>query len=199
MAPLPVRWWPMRYALLGYAFFGFGYIGYMTFAIALLREHGASSAEVGFFYAVLGVMVMASSRIWAGLLNTHRGGGALMRLNLLLGFAVVLPAISENFYVFVASGALFGAVFLSIVASTTAFVRLNLPPAAWSAGIAAFTVVFALGQVVGPLAVGWVADSHGGLVRGFFYSALVLWFGALCACMQNPLASKTGEEGSQVL
>lgn len=192
-------WWPMRHALLAYALFGFGYIGYMTFAVALLREHGANSTEVAWFYAILGVMVMASSRIWAGLLNAHRGGGALMRLNALLGLAVVLPALTENFFVFVCSGALFGAVFLSIVASTTAFVRLNFPPAAWSAGIAAFTVVFALGQVIGPLAVGWVADSHGGLVRGFFYSALVLWLGAAFASLQKPLASDRNDGMPQVL
>ena len=194
-----VAWWPMRYALSAYALFGFGYIGYMTFAVALLREHGANSTEVAWFYAILGVMVMASSRILAGLLNAHRGGGALMRLNALLGLAVVLPALTENFFVFLVSGALFGAVFLSIVASTTAFVRLNFSPPAWSAGIAAFTVVFAIGQVVGPLAVGWVADSHGGLVRGFFYSALVLWLGALCAAVQKPLASDVSGQAPQVL
>jgi hypothetical protein len=192
-----VAWWPMRYALSGYALFGLGYIGYMTFAVALLREHGANSAEVAWFYAILGVMVMASSRIWAGLLNAHRGGGALARLNALLGLAVVLPTLTDNFYVFVLSGALFGAVFLSIVASTTAFVRLNFPAAAWSAGIAAFTVVFAVGQVVGPLAVGWVADSHGGLVRGFLYSALALWIGAACAWLQKPVAHDA--TGPQVL
>ena len=194
-----VAWWPMRYALSGYALFGLGYIGYMTFAVALLREHGANSAEVAWFYGILGVMVMASSRIWAGLLNTHRGGGALARLNALLGLAVVLPTLTDNFYVFVLSGALFGAVFLSIVASTTAFVRLNFPAAAWSAGIAAFTVVFAVGQVVGPLAVGWVADSHGGLVRGFFYSALALWVGAALAWLQKPVSHLHEVTGSQDL
>lgn len=194
-----LAWWPMRYALFAYALFGFGYIGYMTFAVALLREHGANSTEVAWFYAILGVMVMASSRIWAGLLNAHRGGGALMRLNALLGLAVVLPALTEKFFVFVVSGALFGAVFLSIVASTTAFVRLNFAPPSWSAGIAAFTVVFAIGQVVGPLAVGWVADSHGGLARGFLYSALVLWLGAVCASVQKPLASDVSGQALQVL
>ncbi|NDG01456.1 MAG: YbfB/YjiJ family MFS transporter, partial [Synechococcaceae bacterium WBB_32_011] len=64
VVPQSVAWWPMRYALLGYALFGLGYIGYMTFAVALLREHGASSQEVSWFYAVLGAMVMASSRIF---------------------------------------------------------------------------------------------------------------------------------------
>ena len=194
-----VAWWPMRYALTGYALFGLGYIGYMTFAVALLREHGANSAEVAWFYAILGVMVMASSRIWAGLLNAHHGGGALARLNTLLGLAVVLPTLTDNFYVFVLSGALFGAVFLSIVASTTAFVRLNFPAPAWTSGIAAFTVVFAIGQVLGPLAVGWVADSHGGLVRGFLYSALALWAGAACAWLQKPLAHGEGNSEPQVL
>ena len=192
-------WWPMRYALVGYSLFGLGYIGYMTFAVALLREHGANSAEVAWFYGILGLMVMASSRIWAGLLNTHRGGGALARLNALLGLAVVLPTLSDNFYVFVLSGALFGAVFMSIVATTTAFVRLNFPAAAWSAGITAFSVVFAMGQVLGPLAVGWVADSHGGLVRGFLYSAMALWAGALVAWLQKPLQQVEAATTPQVL
>jgi len=113
----------------------------------------------------------------------------LARLNALLGLAVVLPTLTDNFMVFVGSGALFGAVFLSIVASTTAFVRHNFASAAWTSGIAAFTVVFAVGQVVGPLAVGWIADGQGGLVRGFFCSALALWAGAAVACLQKPLAS----------
>lgn len=195
----PVAWWSMRYALWGYALFGLGYIGYMTFAVALLNEHGASRSEIVWFYAILGLMVMASSRIWAKLLNTHRGGGALARLNALLGIAVILPTLTDNFYVFLASGALFGAVFLSIVASTTAFVRLNFPSTAWSAGIAAFTVVFAVGQVIGPIAVGWVADSHGGLVRGFFYSALSLWVGAGLACLQKPVLPAAEVVVSQVL
>ena len=198
-SPQAAAWWPMRYALLGYSLFGLGYIGYMTFAVALLREHGANSAEVAWFYGILGLMVMASSRIWAGLLNAHRGGGALARLNALLGLAVVLPTLSDNFYVFVLSGALFGAVFMSIVATTTAFVRLNFPAAAWSAGITAFSVVFAMGQVLGPLAVGWVADSHGGLVRGFLYSAMALWAGALVAWLQKPIQQGEAAAAPQVL
>ena len=197
--PETVAWWPMRHALLGYALFGLGYIGYMTFAVALLREHGADSQDVSWFYAILGLMVMASSRIWAGLLHRHRGGGALARLNALLGLAVVLPTLTDNFMVFVGSGALFGAVFLSIVASTTAFVRHNFVAAAWSSGIAAFTVVFAIGQVLGPLLVGWVADGPGGLVRGFFCSALALWAGAAVACLQKPLATPPTAALAQVL
>jgi hypothetical protein len=85
------------------------------------------------------------------------------------------------------SGMLFGGVFLSVVASTTALVRHNLSPTHWAAGISAFTVVFAAGQIVGPTMVGWIADGAGGLARGLLISAFALWLGALLASRQKPL------------
>jgi predicted MFS family arabinose efflux permease len=85
-----------------------------------------------------------------------------------------------------ASGVLFGATFLSAVASTTAFVRHNLPPDGWAKGISAFTTVFAFGQIAGPVAIGWVSDSAG-LARGLVYSALMLFAGAALAAGQRAL------------
>ena len=175
------------FALAGYAGFGVGYIGYMTFVIALLREQGSSPGDITLYYALLGVAVMASSRIWAGLLDRHRSGQALARLNALLGVAALVPALTSVWWLVLASGLLFGAVFLSVVASTTALVRHNLPPAQWAAGISAFTTVFAGGQIVGPTVVGLIADGSGGLARGLVFSALALWLGALLAWRQRAL------------
>lgn len=182
-----VRWWALAPALLGYGLFGVGYIGYMTFVVALLREQGSSPAAVTGFYALLGLAVVLSSRIWAGLLDRSRGGGALALLNALLGVATVLPALTSAWPVVLASGLLFGGVFLSVVASTTALVRHNLPQARWASGISAFTIVFAAGQIVGPTMVGWIADGSGGLARGLVVSAGALWVGALVAWRQRPL------------
>ncbi len=185
-APLPWRaMWP---ALAGYTLFGVGYIGYMTFVIALLREQGVGGGAITLFYALLGLAVVASARIWAGLLTRARGGGALAFLNALLGVATLLPALTGAWPVVLASGLLFGAVFLSVVASTTAFVRHNLSSEQWAAGISAFTILFAFGQIVGPTVVGWIADGPGGLARGLVYSAAALWLGALLAWRQKPLA-----------
>jgi MFS family permease len=175
------------FALAGYGMFGVGYIGYMTFVIALLREQSASTTTVTVFYALLGLAVMASSRIWAGLLDKYKGGQALAFLNFLLGCAIVIPAVTAWLPALMLSGVLFGGVFLSVVASTTALVRHNLPPTAWAAGISAFTVVFAAGQIVGPTMVGWIADGAGGLARGLLISAFALWLGALLAWQQKPL------------
>ena len=188
---LPPRVFRLRdfaFGLLGYAGFGVGYIGYMTFVIALLREQGAGPGAVTAFYALLGLAVVASSRIWAGLLDRHRNGRALALLNALLGVAAILPALTSAWPLLLASGLLFGGVFLSVVASTTALVRHNLPPSQWAAGISAFTVVFAAGQIVGPTVVGLIADGPGGLARGLVFSAAALWFGAALALRQRALA-----------
>ena len=183
----PLRWRALGWALAGYGMFGVGYIGYMTFVVALLREQGASGTAVTVFYALLGVAVLASSRVWAGLLDRHHGGGALARLCALLALATVLPALTTAWPVVLASGLVFGGVFLSVVASTTALVRHNLPQAVWAAGISAFTIVFAAGQIVGPTVVGWIADGPGGLARGLVFSAVALLVGAGLAWRQKPL------------
>jgi len=173
------------FALAAYAMFGAGYIGYMTFVVALLREQGQSSAGITAFYFLLGLAVLVSPRLWARLLDRFRDGRPLALLNALLGVAALLPALSDAWPLVFASGLLFGALFLSVVASTTALVRHNLPPAQWAAGISAFTIVFAAGQIVGPTVVGWISDGAGGLERGFVVSALALWVGAALALRQR--------------
>jgi MFS family permease len=177
----------MRWVLLGYGCFGMGYIGYMTFVIALLRQQGISDTERTVFYALLGLCVVASARLWARLLDRHRDGKSMALLNALLGMATLLAALNPSLPVLLLSGSLFGAVFLSVVASTTAFVRHNLPSEWWVKGIGLFTVVFAWGQIVGPTLVGLIADGSGGLSVGLLSSAACLWVGALCALRQKTL------------
>jgi len=182
--------WPFAFGLLGYAMFGLGYIGYMTFIVTLLREQGLGSGVVTAFYLLLGAAVVASSFIWAGLLQRHRGGRPLATLNALLALATLLPVLSSHPLAVFASGALFGGVFLSVVASTTALVRHNADPAAWASGIAAFTIVFAAGQIVGPALVGLIADaadSAGGLQRALGWSAGALALGAVLGALQRPV------------
>jgi predicted MFS family arabinose efflux permease len=184
-----MHWPDWVFGLAGYGLFGVGYIGYMTFVVALLREQGASATEITLFYALLGLAVLASSRVWAGLLNRYRGGQSLSILNALLSLATVIPVITSSWPMMLVSGLLFGGVFLSVVASTTAMVKHNLVPSQWAAGISVFTVVFAVGQIIGPAMVGWIADGPGGLQRGLLFSAAVLLIGAVLAWQQKPVQS----------
>jgi predicted MFS family arabinose efflux permease len=182
-----MHWPEWTFGLTAYGLFGVGYIGYMTFVVAVLREQGANASQITFFYAMLGLGVLASSRVWANLLNRYQGGQALSILSALLSVATVIPALTSAWPLMMVSGILFGGVFLSVVASTTAMVKHNLAPSQWAAGISVFTVVFAAGQIVGPTVVGWIADGPGGLQRGLVFSAAALLLGALLAWQQKPI------------
>ena len=184
--PSPLPWRRIGFMLAGYALFGVGYIGYMTFLIALLRAAGMSAAVVTAFYILLGLATIVSARLWSGLLNRMSGGQALAVFNAVLAFATLMPAVFTQPTVAFVSGALFGATFLSAVASTTAFVRHNLPATQWTRGIGAFTIVFAVGQIVGPIVIGWISDGAG-LARGLVYSSILLAAGAVLAMFQKPL------------
>jgi predicted MFS family arabinose efflux permease len=177
------------FSLAAYFMFGVGYIGYMTFIVALLKEQGMSSIAITIFYAALGIAVMASSRIWAAMLDHYKGGQALAILSALLCLAILLPVLSTGWELAFVSGILFGGVFLALVASTTALVRHNSAPAAWSSGISIFTSVFAFGQIIGPTIVGWIADTSGGLRRGLACSAVALLVGALLASRQRAITT----------
>ncbi|WP_312436957.1 YbfB/YjiJ family MFS transporter [Janthinobacterium sp.] len=177
------------HGLAGYFLFGAGYIGYMTFVVALLRQQGMSPRLITVFYTVLGLAVLASSRIWARMLDRYKGGQSLAILNAVLGAATLIPALTSAVPLIFISGLVFGAVFLSVVASTTALVRHNLPPASWSSGISAFTAVFAFGQIAGPVMVGWIADGPAGLERGLIASSVTLLAGAAVASRQKALTT----------
>jgi MFS family permease len=89
-----------------------------------------------------------------------------------------------------ASGMLFGGSFATAVASTTAFIRHNLPRTQWVSVITVFTSVFAVGQVFGPSLTGWISDHFAGLPGGLLFSACVLFAGALMAWQQVSLTEQ---------
>jgi hypothetical protein len=104
-----------------------GYIGYMTFVISLLREERLAGAVVVAFFVMLG---SASSRRR----GSGRGSQRFARrrrgsrlLNALVAAATLLPVVSVRRDRGVRLGIVVsGAVFLSLVASTTSLVRHNL-------------------------------------------------------------------------
>lgn len=196
------QWQSYGYMLAGYFCFGMGYIGYMTFVISLLRELHWQAWQTSSFYAVMGVCGMFSVQAWSGMLDKFKAGQCLAVVNSLLAVACLIPAwlaMSErNLYglafemvaIFL-SGAVFGGSFATAVASTTAFIRHNLPATQWVTVITVFTSVFAIGQVFGPSLTGWISDHAGGLSGGLLFSSLTLCMGAWLASRQRSLRLAT--------
>lgn len=173
--------------LAGYTLFGAGYIGYMTFMFAHLELLGLSEAGLALFWTVIGVTTMASPFLWARLIGGVGHGGAFAVLTAVTGFGAFVPLLSDHFPLALLSAAVFGSAFFAVVASTTAFVRRNVPSEGHGVAIGLFTACFGAGQVLGPVGVGMISDLGGGLKTGLFWSCLLLAAAAITGALQRDL------------
>jgi predicted MFS family arabinose efflux permease len=184
-APLPVA--AMVPALAAYFMFGLGYTIYVTFLFAWMRAGGAAWSLVSLTWAVMGVMVMVSPFLWRGVLARSEGGGAIALTLIASGAGVAVALLFGAPFGVIASAALFGASFFMVPTSTTTFGRKNLAEAQWGASLSLFTVLFSLGQIIGPVGAGWLADKLGGVEEGLIASAVILALGGVIGATQRPL------------
>ena len=91
----------------------------------------------------------------------------------MLSAAAAVALVSAAPAVVTGSAIGYGATFLSVPAAITTLVRAGVPPHDWTGALAAFTVVFAVGQAAGPYLAGGLADHYG-------TGATLAWTAALC-------------------
>jgi predicted MFS family arabinose efflux permease len=189
-APTPFALRPVWIYLVSYFLFGAGYIAYMTFMIAYVRDAGGSAAAQSAFWCLIGVSAFASPWVWRGVLERGRSGSATAIILGVNAVGAAMPLFGHSALLLGASALVFGVAFFAVVASTTAFVRFNYPPEAWPKAIAAITIVFGIGQTLGPIAVGAITDATGSLTSALVMSAAALAIGAVASAFQRPLSSR---------
>lgn len=128
---------------------------------------------------------MAAPWLWAVILKRLRHGHAFAFLTGITATGAILPLIFGTVPMLLASGALFGSAFFAVVAATTAFVRRNLPQAQWASAIGVLTVVFGIGQMLGPVAIGLINDVTQNLSGGLWASVVLLCIAATLGALQR--------------
>ncbi|MBA2277489.1 MAG: YbfB/YjiJ family MFS transporter [Chloroflexia bacterium] len=181
----PAHLGQLGWAIAAFTLYGLGYISYMTFIVAYQRDLGRDVAQVTLFWAVLALAATASGWVWTSLLDRARGGVAFAVLLGILTIGAALPLLSIGTAALLCSAVLFGGSFLSVSAAMTALVRRALPSHQWALGLAAAMTLFALGQIVGPVVTGALADRTGSLEAGLAASVLLLALAALAATRQR--------------
>ncbi len=168
------RTWQLWRTALAYLLFAAGYIAYITFLSATLADRHSTTWQVALVWALLGISVMAAPRLWNRPLSRWPAAHNLTAMLVLLVVASVIPLFSSALPVIIISAIAYGASFMAVPAAVTAFIRTTTPPAEWPRTLAAFTILFAAGQTVGPWAAGAIADHTGS-------SATLVWTAVLCA------------------
>lgn len=180
-------WRAMFAELAGYFLFAVGYIVYLTFIVAWMREAEASAVLVAVMWSLIGIAVMVSPFAWRGVLARYAGGAPLALANTATGLGTLLPLIVPGPAGVIASALVFGGSFFMSPTAVAAFGRANLPELQWGASIALFTTVFGVGQLLGPVAAGYIADTTSGIEVGLVASAVILLAAGALALLQKPL------------
>lgn len=170
--------------LLAYLLFGAGYIGYMTFVIAWMRESGTSTSLVIQVWVMLGIATLVAPWVWRHSFERWAGGRPLAAIMVVLAIGAWLPLAGVGPVPMLASAALFGVSMFSVPSAISSLIKRSLPKHHWGEVMAVFTVVFASGQTIGPIAAGWLADRSGSLQPGLVASIAAVLLGAGIALLQ---------------
>ena len=147
------------YLGLVYFFYGLSYIIYMIFFAAyLVKEIGLSQSWAGTLWATVGGLSVFCGIIWGSISDRlGRSRGAALAY-LVLGVSYIIYALVKVKFGFYLSAVLFGLTAWSIptimAAAAGDFVGPRLAPA----GLGFVTLFFGIGQALGPLLGGYIAD-----------------------------------------
>lgn len=185
--------WPiaeLRAALASYFLFGAGYIAYMTFVVAWMVSHGRAALDVSLTWGTLGIATLVAPLAWRVPRARWRAATVLAASGVVLGIGAALPLVSTSRPAMLMSAVFFGGAMFTAPAAVTDLVKTSLPKTSWGSAVSVFTVVFAIGQAIGPVLTGWLADVTQSLQAGLAGSVAILVVASATALRQRTVSSK---------
>ena len=185
-------------ALASYFLFGLGYIAYMTFVIAWMVSRGASAVSVALTWGTLGVATMLAPIVWRVPRSRWSAAKMLAAVGVVISIGAAIPLYSTTLPAMIISAFFFGTAMFSVPTSITDLIKTSLPKIEWGPAMAVFTVVFAIGQSIGPVLIGWIADATHSLKASLATSVVILLGASVAAMCQredavasvSPISSK---------
>jgi predicted MFS family arabinose efflux permease len=157
-----------------YFAFGFSYIIYSTFFIKhLVRESAFTFATAGSLWMKIGIVSLVSGFIWGGVSDRFGRRIALVGVFALQGIAFAVFGLSNELTAVYFSAALFALTAWSIPALMAALAGdvfgARLAPAA----LGLMTVIFGIGQAIGPYFAGVLADATQSFAPAFVIAGAI--------------------------
>jgi MFS family permease len=160
--------------LAGYGAQGMGYIIPATFIVAMVAATASIAAYASASWIVVGVVAIPSTIAWNRMGLVLGRDIALAIAVLVMGIGALAPILAPNAFGVAIGAATLGGTFIGVTALANALGR-QLYPQRSHIAIGRLTVVFGIGQILGPAIAGVLVSGYGS-----YSPALVLAAGVLC-------------------
>ena len=157
-----------------YFAFGFSYVIYSTFFIRyLVKEAGFTKAGAGSLWFKVGVVSVISGFIWGSVSDRWGRRRALLGVFALQGVGFLIFGLSRELPVVYVSAGLFALTAWSIPALMAALCGDIFGGRLAPAALGLMTIIFGIGQALGPYLAGRIADATGSFALAFVTAGVV--------------------------
>ena len=178
-----------------YFAFGFSYIIYSTFFVRyLVKEGGFNASEAGALWLQIGIATTISGFIWGSVSDRWGRRAALLGVFALQGLAFLVFGLSRAWLAVYLSSALFAVTAWSIPALMAALAGDLFGARLAPTVLGLLTIVFGIGQAIGPYLAGAIADATQSFAPAFISAGIV----ALVLGAGGSLALHPSKTSSQV-
>jgi predicted MFS family arabinose efflux permease len=171
--------------IIAYGLFGFGYVVTATFLVAIVRQGGGGRVFEAAVWLVTGLAGFPSTWFWqklAGRIGLHAAYAVSCLVEVV---GVTASVVVKGAAGPLLAGVLLGGTFIAITALGLQAGR-RLAPQAPRRIFAVMTAAFGLGQIVGPIAAGLLAQASGNYVLASIMAALALLVSGVIAWSAAP-------------
>lgn len=156
---------------------GLGYVVTGTFLVAIAKEMPGIGGAAEALWIAVGLAGAPSTLLWSRIAQRWGAPAALIAAHLVQAAGIVLPVFSGSLWVALVAAVFFGGTFMGITAVIVGFGgRVSAHPARM---IGLLTAAFGLGQMIGPVIAGWLAERQGGFDGSLLLAAGAVVLGAV--------------------
>ena len=188
-----------RILALIYFCFGVSYIIYTMFFVSyLVGEKGITELFAGNIWSSVGLLSIGSAVFWGSLSDMFGRGPTLFIIFVLQTISYLLPVITSSTSFIWLSAILFGLTAWSIPAIVSSYCGDIVGPKNAPAILGVITVFFGLGQVIGPIAAGYIKELSQSYTGAFFVASSLACIGGISALWSSNIEKQSPSIGDKL-
>lgn len=176
-ASAPAERFPVGLLAASYFLEGLGYVVTGTFLVAFAKQMPGIGGAAEVLWIVVGLAGAPAALAWSRAGQRWGAPAALIAAYLVQATGIVLPVMFDSLWIALVAAVFFGSTLMGITALMVGFGGRISPNPARTIGL--LTAAFGLGQMIGPVVGGWLAERQGGFDGSLLLAAGAVVLGAV--------------------